>query len=355
MKLFAGYQVDYTKRNYGLDIIRSIAILFVLIDHLAWNPFPFSLGGIGVEIFFVLSGFLIGQILIKDAAQGLDVKGIFHFWIRRWFRTIPLYYLVLLIKFLHDSSIGSNIVYYLFFLQNNFFGISFFSVSWSLVIEEWFYISLPIAVSIGLLILKEVRRIWMILIAFAAFIIAFKWFWIAQHHTPWSGINGNPLFRMDSMLVGVILAYIKLHKKSWFTWLQSVWVGILSFFLAIGATYALGQYFLAGSVDTAFYPRYIWFTVFSMCVAGTIPFIATRFNGNSQQVSWFRKWITLTSILSYGMYLVHHDLWLEVGKLQLISNKELLCCFDLGVLYLVSYILHVYYEKPMTQLREKWS
>src|ERR1035437_3385980 len=105
-----------------------------------------EIGSIGVEIFFVLSGFLIGGILFREIDKGNSfVKTLINFWIRRWFRILPLYYAVLLFKFIAiDHSIGWNILYYFAFLQNNFYGINYFSVSWSLVVEEWFYLFAPL-------------------------------------------------------------------------------------------------------------------------------------------------------------------------------------------------------------------
>ena len=94
------------RRIYGLDILRSVAILSVIYDHgyhivssrvsqeSYWRFFYLD----GVTLFFVLSGFLIGGIFIKKVTQpGYDTKQLFNFWIRRWFRTLPNYYLVLVV------------------------------------------------------------------------------------------------------------------------------------------------------------------------------------------------------------------------------------------------------------------
>ena len=94
-----------TNRVYGLDILRAMAILFVVFAHgsyLLRKVLPIDLVNIfvldGVAIFFVLSGFLIGGILIRQFDQRrMDGRGLSQFWIRRWFRTLPNYYLVLLI------------------------------------------------------------------------------------------------------------------------------------------------------------------------------------------------------------------------------------------------------------------
>lgn len=82
------------QRNFGLDLIRAISIALVIIDHRF--DIMFEIGTVGVQIFFILSGFLIGQILLKDFKNGSNGATILKFWKRRWFRTIPLYYLVLI-------------------------------------------------------------------------------------------------------------------------------------------------------------------------------------------------------------------------------------------------------------------
>ncbi|MFI5142268.1 MAG: acyltransferase family protein, partial [Bacteroidia bacterium] len=134
------------KRNLGLDIVRSLAIVLVMLAHSGFpNYFGIKFGELGVEIFFVLSGFLIGRILIQDFSLPSNTKTIIRFWSRRWFRTLPMYYLVIIFTFVViDHSLGWKVLVYFFFLQNNFVGISLMPISWSLVIEEWFYITVPI-------------------------------------------------------------------------------------------------------------------------------------------------------------------------------------------------------------------
>ena len=92
-------QIDYRKRIFGLDVMRAVAILLVVFSHVLWIvpdakgiiPDLLSLAGvIGVEIFFVLSGFLIGRIVIKMFLQeDFNFRKVMYFWIRRWFRTLP--------------------------------------------------------------------------------------------------------------------------------------------------------------------------------------------------------------------------------------------------------------------------
>ena len=119
-------------RIFSLDVARTIAILFVVLTHSAalfpslnqaYRPLiRYFLGLQGVELFFVLSGFLIGTILIKTYEQtdNFDFTVVKIFWKKRWFRTLPNYYLFLAIyyffAFVKNKALGDGS--YLFFLQN---------------------------------------------------------------------------------------------------------------------------------------------------------------------------------------------------------------------------------------------
>lgn len=142
-------------RIYGLDILRAIAILAVVFGHssliLHQDFFRFFILD-GVSIFFVLSGYLIGGILIKLLVQNpmADFRLMADFWKRRWYRTLSNYFLILIILnflsyFFSEGFSTLSIWRYYLFLQN--FGsphpIDFFPEAWSLSIEEWFYLLMP--------------------------------------------------------------------------------------------------------------------------------------------------------------------------------------------------------------------
>lgn len=112
--------------------MRAIAILLVVFSHLLWI-FPeatgmvqwvLSLGGVmGVEIFFVLSGFLIGRILYRIyISEDFRSGNMMYFFIRRWFRTLPNYYLILLVNIGIVLYLGRELPdtlwKYFFFWQN---------------------------------------------------------------------------------------------------------------------------------------------------------------------------------------------------------------------------------------------
>ncbi|HUM52796.1 MAG TPA: acyltransferase family protein, partial [Chitinophagales bacterium] len=107
IKEFFTIEIDYKNRIYGFDIMRAIGILIVVYAHgrsmmqffPVFNNFISVIGFWLMDLFFVLSGYLIGMILIKfyEKEKTFNLKTAYNFWIRRWFRTLPNYYLVLFV------------------------------------------------------------------------------------------------------------------------------------------------------------------------------------------------------------------------------------------------------------------
>lgn len=143
-------------RNGNLDICRAAAILMVLVHHgVQMSPIrsegvhvAANLGKYGVDLFFVLSGWLIGRLYWSEKARFGNVQ-IGGFLARRWLRTVPPYAAVLL-----ASSIAVGLARgepfdtaFLVFLQNYEEKIPYFLVSWSLCVEEHFYLVAPLALA----------------------------------------------------------------------------------------------------------------------------------------------------------------------------------------------------------------
>jgi peptidoglycan/LPS O-acetylase OafA/YrhL len=137
-----------SKRNFGLDLLRASAISAVFLSHevtLTGIPILGELGT-GVDLFFVLSGFLIGRIYFRSSTNP-DFTPL-RFWRSRWWRTIPPYFAALAVYFLADRVLlhpphPELPWYYCLFLQN-YLGMTGFGPSWSLCVEEHFYLSLPL-------------------------------------------------------------------------------------------------------------------------------------------------------------------------------------------------------------------
>ncbi len=212
-------------RNLGLDLLRIIAVLLVLGRHLRLPEEPSLLlrlwktgGWIGVDIFFVLSGFLVSGLIFREYLrnQSVDLK---RFLIRRGFKIYPAFYA--LIAFTVATRLYNNVaiapqelIGELLFLQNYLGGI--WNHTWSLAVEEHFYIgiallcwvllkrkyntndaanpfrSIPLvfAVVASLCILLRAGN----LLVFESF--SYQWFLFATH------------IRIDSLMFGVLLAYL---------------------------------------------------------------------------------------------------------------------------------------------------
>ena len=115
----------YENRILGLDLLRFIAIFYVFWGHgeilipneLSWiYNIPIIVPFEGVAVFFVLSGFLIGTILNKTIFNtDFQSKDLISFWIRRWFRTIPLYFIVLIVMIIVSNDLWNyNFLYFIF-------------------------------------------------------------------------------------------------------------------------------------------------------------------------------------------------------------------------------------------------
>lgn len=134
-------------RNKRLDVLRCIAVLLVLARHARGRTLVNRAGWVGVDLFFVLSGFLISGLLFAEYKKRgtIDFK---RFFIRRGFKIYPMFYLLMLftvpVQFfgLHEVSPVRNYLAEIFYVQNYLPHI--WIQTWSLAVEEHFYILLPL-------------------------------------------------------------------------------------------------------------------------------------------------------------------------------------------------------------------
>jgi peptidoglycan/LPS O-acetylase OafA/YrhL len=331
-------------RNFGLDVTRAVSIICVLIAHRF--TLPIELGIVGVQIFFVLSGFLIGQILIKDFKTEGKLSTILNFWKRRWYRTLPLYYLVLIFKIIiYGNPFGWKMIVYFLFLQANIIGISFFGVSWSLVVEEWFYIFLPIAVFIFFRRGIEFKNFFLFLCSFIFLFLLARFFWNYLH-------KGVIIYQFDCLLLGVLLSLIKICKLDLYKKLNSFFVFSLGFIGLIGLTLLLGKFDNISMYNT-FY-KVVWYFFVSFCVFLLIPFVeqSTVLNIKLRKVKPVYQFFTWTSILTYSIYLLH----MEVLNIPMnYVPSFLILTIQIIVLYLVCFLVYAFFEHPALSLREQLS
>ncbi len=200
------------QRNFSLDCFRALAIMLVFTAHsiLAFGApailAPFQFGGTGVDLFFVLSGWLIGNQLLLEKKKFGDID-VPRFWIRRWMRTMPAYYAVLLVTILQLYLTKEDFSFpwpHLFFLQNYLGDLSVFYVSWSLSVEEQFYLFIAPLFVLTLALDKKYQVF--VLLTLLVCPSIFRYLELYSSHT-------ETHVRLDCCAMGVLLAYLKHYKQ----------------------------------------------------------------------------------------------------------------------------------------------
>jgi peptidoglycan/LPS O-acetylase OafA/YrhL len=209
-------------RILGLDLVRSAAILLVVADHgaeaIGWAwPVPRLMmnvaGNFGVELFFALSGFLIGRLLLQLPAGPGAFQATRRFWVRRWLRTLPNYYVYFILFALAQPQVNPATA---FFVQRFFPGEpqNFFTVAWSLAMEEWFYLLFPLlALVTNAFFPRWDRRRIMLWTAVAAIILPcaaryaiLNWQLYSDSLVGELTFVRHPILRFDCCAYGVLLA-----------------------------------------------------------------------------------------------------------------------------------------------------
>ncbi len=212
-----------TRYMPGLDGLRAVAVIAVIIYHL--NPQILSGGFLGVDTFFVISGFLITSLLLHEYHETgrIDLK---NFWIRRFKRLIPavVFLLMVLVSYMaifhleRLAAIKADFIAALIYLANWWFiieDVSYFEALeanplkhlWSLAIEEQFYIIWPVVLLLLLVFVKRMGRIWLITFGISIVSLILMIFLSAPLEDN-SRVYFGTDTRAHSLLIGVLFAYI---------------------------------------------------------------------------------------------------------------------------------------------------
>lgn len=385
----------HSKRVFGLDVMRAMAILIVVDSHAGialkdyHSPaFWHHLLPDGVELFFVLSGFLIGGILIRSYEKkgGFDRELLLNFWTRRWFRTLPAYYLVLtglIVTALlrawrsglsHTLPPKQTLVSYFFFLQNFSTELgSFFPETWSLAIEEWSYISLPLVLWGLHTLLSERwsrRRIALAMILFVI-IGSNVYRLVTALQVPISagelGYRGIVVTRLDAISYGVLAAYLKHYFPA--RWTNPVLrrrLLLLGLLLTVLVAISASVIMLHVYVDTGLYPAYVFYkrTVYFLLIGLSMTLLMPYMDGwRTATGSWARfgigRAITHVSLISYSMYLLNLTPIMMTLVDRIPTTSLAVGWLKVGLFWtlvlVLSTLLFKYFEKPVTELRDRLS
>ncbi|CAG5068541.1 O-acetyltransferase OatA [Dyadobacter sp. CECT 9623] len=377
-----------SERKPGLDALRAIAILLVVWYHSFGILKPLFtipvigqvfkkmyvastwIGPLGVDLFFVLSGFLIGSILIKIflKEEQFTFKTIVNFWMRRWLRTVPNYYFMLVVCFLLYSYLYNtefNWKYFLFIQNLTSAHPPFFGEAWSLAVEEWFYLTVPVALMIVNYLAKGSSKNRILLYTFSAYLILF----ISLRFI--KSLTGNDInldtdirkvvvFRLDAIMYGVIVA-LAFHNARTFLlkWKKPLAViGLIGSFLAVAVVFMIFEktnWYSDSSVvklliNSSFY------TVMPIFFAMLLPHAVFV---KKIKYRLLRDAVMHISLISYSMYLIHYSLiyipFFEKYETSSISMSILLYVTYWVLVFIVSAINYRFIEAPVMKLRNRIS
>jgi peptidoglycan/LPS O-acetylase OafA/YrhL len=210
-------------RNPWLDLCRALAITLLLLGHgrlFLIADFPpldalRAASFIGVELFFVLSGFLIGGILLESAITSRP-GWLSNFYARRWWRTLPNFYLFLGLNAglslagIRPADLSVFWQYPLFTQSLLWPSPPFFSEAWSLAIEEVFYLLFPLAfVSVAWLFRLDRVKAFLFVAGLVLLLSPLARAIAATSDPSWDeGVRKVTLLRLDAIMVGVIFAWV---------------------------------------------------------------------------------------------------------------------------------------------------
>lgn len=357
------------QKLYGLDHLRALAIVFVFLFHYfilsngqpTWLPGIAAFGWTGVDLFFVLSGFLISSQLFAQIQQG-QVVSFKQFFLKRFLRIIPAFLvtvgLYFLIPFFREKESLPPLWRFLTFTQNlelNLKEYGTFSHAWSLCVEEHFYLFLPLILVLLQFSNSFKKSFWFLLALFLlGFIIriySFNHLYLPKMEEEigwmyWYKYIYYPTYnRLDGLLVGVSIAGIC-------QFLPNVWSRISKYgdiFIILSFAILTAAYFLCYDQMT-----------FNASVFG-FPLIAFGYGflvlGVLSPTNFLYRWnskvTTFIATLSYAIYLTHkgviHMTHQLLSDFKIDSNLMLLICMITCLSF--AYLLHLTVEKPFMKMR----
>jgi len=358
-------------RNPYLDAIRAAAIILVVFHHLAgvvqmpeWLWLLSLRGYIGVDLFFVLSGWLIGGQLFR-AEQRTGRLELGRFWVRRWARTLPAYYAVLLggwgLSFIGGrewpGGVPLTTVSSLLFAQN-YMSPWTFPISWSLCIEEHFYLVFPLV----LLVVRRQR--WLATSAAVVFLFvspALRWLafdgMMSRSWDDYTTAFYMPThLRLDGLVVGVLFAAAKEHETAVWGWCErhASSVALAGLVLLLTCSYNPWAFAWTEQDRRSWFGAVPHFLGVSLGVGMLLPAaVAPR----AASPRWWPVGATWIAEHAYALYLLH--LTAFAGVLQAcislnLRTEGMVVALMVAGTVASSWALRRFVERPGLALRDRW-
>jgi peptidoglycan/LPS O-acetylase OafA/YrhL len=331
----------------NLDLFRASAILMVIVFHSTQiffnqalpSPAFYYWGKYGVELFFILSGFLVGGLYYKQTNQNL-----LRFWFLRFFRTYPPYLLALALNFTGVWVFKRQLfnLGFLFFVQNFYRQIPYFLVSWSLCVEEHFYLVFPIIMVITERIIKKKALviIFWIICSLIPTIIRYKY----GHYTQveFGYYTTATWFRYDGIAMGCLLSYLVFRVKLILKFSSSQ--NVLILIAIIGLV----------TLNTIFYDATFMYCFGYLLLNVALLFgLASCYSTASFSISTLKTVQTIAK-MAYSLYLTHALVINFVWKITSKSRIHPFFSFVLALvlIFVVGYLFYIFIEKKTIELRD---
>ncbi|THU41531.1 acyltransferase [Niastella caeni] len=338
-----------------LDGLRFFAVGGVMSGH--WlnisylkniNPFFASAG---VNLFFVLSGFLITQILLQVKKNGVSTPlALKQFYIRRFLRIFPLYYFVIFAgRLIKIPTSETHFIWFFTYTTNILCTINsgqcgFFTHLWSLAVEEQFYIVFPFVILF--VPLRLILKSFYIIIGLAFLSKVFVFFFLRQYE--WASYSLTPCC-FDCFGIGSILAFYKIFSPEK---LQELLKRKYLFFLFLAIAVGLYTVSFLGSTYTFFSSVFyrLTYSIFCFWLIGVAS--TTSFKGVFKYILE-NKIITYLGKISYGIYVYHHFMPYLFSYIGWDENHSLLTNSIIYFLttVLISTLSWFLFEKPINDLK----
>jgi len=321
------------KRIEQLDGVRTVAIAAVFIHH----TLKIKLLWMGVDLFFILSGFLITGILLHNKSQKLG-QYFGHFYKRRARRILPPYALLLVVTSVVFGLAWIRHWHYYFLFMN--FLLAFhiphpqsLDILWSLAVEEQFYLFWPFAVYF----LSEQAIIWLAA-AIVVIASALRWFCTPFFSSHWPVYALTP-FRMDLLATGALIAVLWRKRKDLIE--RFGHYGLISSALALLVLFALSR--KAGFTTTANAPLpnvCIYELTLIACAGAMLWALSGRMTAI----------LTLSPVrylgrISYTIYLIHLTIFLLVARY--LHGSLAICVVTLALSTIYASLSWVILEQPL--------
>ena len=357
-----------TNRVHGLDVLRSTAIILVFMAHYTLltgqSLFGYlgQMGGVGVDLFFALSGYLIGHQIFMALTKHKNFS-IKNFYARRFLRTFPSYFFVLglyfLFPFFGEKPLTMPLWKFATFTQNFGWIPGAFSHAWSLCIEEQFYLILPL---IALLLVRKasLRLAWFIVFSILVgeiFIRALIWLLYLRHagdnigQIYMSTIYAPTFSRLDSLVLGVSLALLKNYHHE--LWVKITKKGNLWLILGIIGYCFVVYVFQTGS------PKQFFSVVlnYSLLALSSTALTLSALSQNSLLCKIRIPGAIVLATWSYAIYLTHksliHVTLILLARFHLNNLNLIMLTSSIFASLVGGWLLYFCIEKPFLILRSK--